>query len=76
MTPPSFGTSHHCIRKNPVSRVTGIKGYRVGDIRGGISITLPTDEIDRAKRRNLCLMILGGLVSSGVISVLIYTFMH
>ncbi|HKJ69073.1 MAG TPA: hypothetical protein VKA68_14030 [bacterium] len=48
----------------------------MGDIRGGISITFPTDEIDRTKRRNLCLMILGGLVSSGVISVLIYTFMH
>ena len=54
----------------------GKQGYQVGDIRGGISIMFPMDAIVQARRRNYLILLAGGLLSSAIISVLIYSFMH
>lgn len=54
----------------------GDQGYEVGDVRGGMSISFTTASIDAAKKNNIILMIIGGLVTSGLISVLIYSMMY
>ncbi|MDZ7291575.1 MAG: DUF3365 domain-containing protein [candidate division KSB1 bacterium] len=54
----------------------GKQGYKVGDIRGGISILIPTDKVEAARKRNYMFMILGCLLSSSTISLLIYYFMR
>ncbi len=54
----------------------GEQGYQVGDIRGGISINFSTESIDKAKQNNLFLMIGGGLFTSGLISLLIYSMIY
>lgn len=54
----------------------GQQGYEVGDIRGGISIMFPMDTIDQARKRNYLILLAGGLLSSAIISILIYSFMH
>ncbi len=50
----------------------GQQGYRVGDVRGGISILIPTDKADEAEHENLLLMILGCALASIAISLLVY----
>jgi signal transduction histidine kinase len=54
----------------------GDQGYEVGDIRGGMSISFSTDAINAAKQNNVILMIIGGLITSALISVLIYSLMY
>ncbi|MBD3275110.1 MAG: DUF3365 domain-containing protein [Candidatus Marinimicrobia bacterium] len=54
----------------------GDQGYEVGDVRGGMSISFSTASIDAAKNNNIILMIVGGLFTSGLISVLIYSMMY
>jgi len=44
-------------------------GYTVGDIRGGISILLPMDSIEKAKQNNYLFMII-----SGILTILILSF--
>ncbi|OQX95182.1 hypothetical protein B6I21_06740 [candidate division KSB1 bacterium 4572_119] len=51
-------------------------GYKVGDIRGGISIILPMDSIEKAKIRNYIFMGVAGLVTILTISFLIYLLIH
>jgi len=54
----------------------GKQGYKVGDVRGGISILFPVDAIDQARKRNYLILLVGGILSSAIISILIYSFMH
>jgi len=51
-------------------------GYKVGDVRGGISIILPLESIEQAKQRNFILMVLAGLVAIFVITVVINFLIH
>lgn len=48
------------------------QGYRVGDVRGGISILMPTDKTDAAKQQNYLLLILGCILASVAICLLVY----
>ncbi len=52
----------------------GVQGYKVGDVRGGISIIVPAQKVQLAQQRNLQLMIVGCLLSSAVITLLIFYF--
>jgi two-component system, NtrC family, sensor kinase len=49
----------------------GEQGYDVGDVRGGISIRIPTDQFAVAPRDNLFFTLFGGLFTSGLISMLL-----
>jgi two-component system, NtrC family, sensor kinase len=49
----------------------GAQGYDVGDVRGGISIRIPTDQFAVATRDNLLFTLFGGLFTSGVVSALL-----
>jgi len=54
----------------------GKQGYKVGDIRGGISIIIPTDKVDAARKRNYIFMIIGCILSSSAISLVLYYFVR
>ncbi len=47
-----------------------VQGYRVGDVKGGISISIPMDEADRAIRSNNWTLFLSGL---GIMTAVILT---
>jgi two-component system, NtrC family, sensor kinase len=49
----------------------GQQGYDVGDVRGGISIRIPTDQFAVASSDSLLLTMVGGLVTSGLISLVL-----
>jgi len=51
-------------------------GYKVGDIRGGISIILPLESVEKAKQRNYVLMVLSGLIAIIVIVLVINFLIH
>ena len=48
-----------------------VHGYKVGDIRGGISIILPMDSIERAMHRNFVFMVISALMTIFVLSLII-----
>lgn len=48
-----------------------IHGYKVGDVRGGISIILPIESVEKAKQRNYFIMAFAGLVAIFVITMVI-----
>lgn len=50
----------------------GAHGYQVGDVRGGISIVIPTDSYEAALHRTYGMTLAGGLLASLAISGLIY----
>jgi len=50
----------------------GDQGYKVGDVRGGISIIVPAQQVQEAMNRNILLMVFGCLASSAAITLLIY----
>lgn len=50
----------------------GQQGYKVGEVRGGISIILPTDQVELARTQNYTLLILGCILASVAISLLVY----
>lgn len=52
------------------------QGYKVGDVRGGISIIVPAQKVVEAKKRNFVLMVLGGLGASAAIVLLILYFLR
>jgi signal transduction histidine kinase len=54
----------------------GQQGYRVGDVRGGISIVIPTDKVEAARKRNYTFMVLGCLAASTAVCLLIYRFVR
>lgn len=54
----------------------GEQGYRVGDVRGGISILMPTDKTDAAKQQNYLLLVLGCILASVAICLLVYYVMR
>jgi len=54
----------------------GKQGYRVGDVRGGISIIIPTEQVDRARQQNYFFIILGCFFASVIISMLIYSVLR
>ncbi|MCD4664576.1 MAG: DUF3365 domain-containing protein [Bacteroidales bacterium] len=54
----------------------GTHGYKVGDIRGGISIIIPMDSIEQAKQSNYFFMLFAGLTTIVVLILVIYFLIH
>lgn len=53
-----------------------VHGYKVGDVRGGISIILPLESIEQAKQKNYFIMVLAGLIAIFVITLVINFLLH
>lgn len=52
------------------------QGYKVGDVRGGISIIIPAEKVEAATKQNYAFIVLGFILASLVISFLIYHFVR
>jgi two-component system, NtrC family, sensor kinase len=52
------------------------QGFEVGDVRGGVSIMIPTDQLAAVTRENLALTMGGGLATSALISFVIMFFLQ
>ncbi len=50
----------------------GSQGYKVGDVRGGISILVPIDDFLQAKQVNFMMAVGGGFLASILVSLLVY----
>ncbi len=50
----------------------GDDGYKVGDLRGGISVIMPTDRLDEATGRNYVITLLGAVAASAAVSLIIF----
>lgn len=59
-------TEGSCLRCHDRAR------YEVGDVRGGISIIMPTDQLSAAVAHSQLLTLLGGLTASGAVSLLLF----
>ncbi len=54
----------------------GIQGYRPGDIKGGVSISIPMDEADRAIRSNNWALFFSGLAIMIAVILTLYLLMN
>ncbi len=54
----------------------GDQGYRVGDLRGGLSLSMPVAAIDTARWQSWLFVVLACLVASGTIYVPLIAFMR
>jgi two-component system, NtrC family, sensor kinase len=52
------------------------QGYQPGDVRGGVSIIMPTDQFTAATMDNLVVTLVGGLLTSALISLVIMLLMQ
>jgi two-component system, NtrC family, sensor kinase len=52
------------------------QGYRPGDVRGGVSIIIPTDHFTAATMDNLAVTVVGGVLTSALISFIIMLLMQ
>jgi two-component system, NtrC family, sensor kinase len=53
----------------------GSQGYKIGDVRGGVSIIIPVDQFTAATMDNLMLTLVGALLTSALISLIIMTLL-
>jgi two-component system, NtrC family, sensor kinase len=52
------------------------QGFRVGDVRGGVSITIPSHQVVSVSRSGLALSMGGGLAASFLISIIIVIYLQ
>ncbi len=73
---PSFRYLAPLITEKDCLRCHGAQGYSVGDIRGGLSISIPMDTVIAAQRHNKLMSILAYLAVSGLIAALVHLFVR
>ena len=60
--------------EEPCLRCHGRQGYKVGDIRGGLSVTIPMDWAYEAISHNNRLLLLIGVIAVSLVSMIIFFF--